>query len=186
MKPNKLGLLPLAVAVLVVSPAAVAQDRELDMTMTIMEEGQQPEGLVRKIQLPSPAEAGVADDAAQSAGGIADEVREESGQLVDEAVGTVTDTIKDALSIEGVEGAADLPEDIVDNLSEDLPLLDEPLPDLPQVDLPQGTLPREVMPQDAAREAGGAIEAMDAPVDEARDAGSEIGDTLEETRKLIP
>lgn len=186
MKPNKLRLLPLAVAVLAASPAAVAQERELDMTMTIMEEGQQPEGLVRKIPLPSPAEAGVADDAAQSAGRIADEVREESGQLVDEAVGTVTDTVKDVLSIEGAAGAADLPGDIVDNLSEDLPLLDEALPELPQGDLPQGTLPQEVLPQDATREAGGAIETMDAPVDEARDAGSELGDTLEETRKLIP
>lgn len=181
MKPNKLRMLPLAIAVLAVSPAAVAEDRELDMTMTILEEGQQPEGLVRKIQLPSPAEAGVADDAAKSPQRIADEAREESGQLADEAVGTVTDTIKDALSIEGAAGVEDLPGDIVDNLSEDLPLLDEPA-----LDLPQGALPEQVLPQDAVREAGGAVETLDVPVDEARDAAPEVGDTLEETRKLIP
>jgi hypothetical protein len=195
---NKLTLLPLTVAMLVMSPAALAQSPELDMTMTVMEEGQEPAGLVQKIHLPAPAEIGARDDVVVEflGGSIADEVREQSNELTEEAVGTVTDGVKDVLSIDGVEG---LPDDIVDNLSEDLPLLDDDvLPDLP--DLPIGSS-RDSLPQDVVREAGDAIDAVENDaadavndtvggvidaVDGAKDVGSEVGKTVEETRKLIP
>jgi hypothetical protein len=195
MKANKLTLLSLAVAMVVMSPAALAQNPELDMTMTIMEEGQEPAGLVQKIHLPAPAEIGARDDVVVESLGsrIADEVREQSGELTDEAVGTVTDGIKDVLSIDGVEG---LPEDIVDNLSEDLPLLDDVLPDLPDLpDLPIGSS------QDVVREAGDVLDAVENDaadavndtvdgvndaVDEVEDAGSEVGKTVEEAKKLLP
>lgn len=186
-KINKLTLLPLAVAMLVMSPAALAQNPELDMTMTIMEEGQEPAGFVQKLQLPTPAEIGVREDVVveKSLNGIADEVREKSGELTEEAAGTVTDGVKDVLSIDGAE---DLPEDIVDNLSDDLPLLDgDGLPDLPDLpDLPGGSA-RDNLPQDAVPEAGGVDnDAVDEAVKGAGDAGSEVGKTLEETRNLLP
>jgi hypothetical protein len=208
MKANKLTLLPLVAAMLAISPAAQAQDPELDMTMTIMEEGQEPANLVQKIHLPSPAEIGVRDDVVveRSLGsGIADEVREQSNELTEEAVGTVTDNIKDVLSIDGVEGVEDLPGDIVDNLSEDLPLLDDDAlpdpPDLPNLpDLPLGSS-RDSLPQDVVQEAGEVIDgvgndAADAvndtvdgvndAADGVKDVGSELGETVEEARKLLP
>jgi hypothetical protein len=190
---HKLTLWPLAVAALVVSPAALAQKPELDMTMTVMEEGEEPAGLVRKIHLPAPAEIGVRDDVVVEqfpAGSIADEVREQSGELAEEAVGTVIDDIKDVLSIDGA--VEDLPGDIVDNLSEDLPLLDDDvLPDLP--DLPGGA-PRDSVPQDVVPEAGDTIDAVENDasdavndaVDGVKDVGSDAGKTLEETRRLLP
>lgn len=176
MKPNRLRLLTLTVATLAASPA-LAEKAELDMTMTIMEEGQEPAGFIQKITLPAPAEIGVEKSLST---GIVDQVREESGKLVDEATGTVTDNIKDVLSIEGAE---DLPGDIVDNLSEDLPLLDDVVdgPDLPglPLDSPQGELPL-----DAAREAGDTV--GDTVEEGAGDVGSEVGRTLEETENLLP
>jgi hypothetical protein len=189
MKPNKLRLLPLAAAMLVVSPAATAQNRELDMTMTIMEEGQEPEGYIRKIPLPAPAEVGAASGVApeKTPDRIADEVRQEAAGLLDESVGTVTDNIKDVLSIDGVDGLDGLPGDIVDNLSEELPLLDELPLDLPGGELPQGSLPQIDPPRDGVRDAADAIRAVDKdPVEQVKDAGSEVNKTLEETRKLIP
>jgi hypothetical protein len=191
VKTNKLTLLPLAVAMLVMSPAVLAQNPELDMTMTVMEEGQEPAGLVQKIHLPAPAEIGVRDDVVVEqfpAGRVADEVREQSNELTEDAVGTVTDNIKDVLSIDGV--VEDLPGDIVDNLSEDLPLLDDVLPDPPDLpnlpDLPLGTS-RDSVPQDVVPEAGEVIDAgVNDAADEVEDAGSELGKTVEETKKLLP
>jgi hypothetical protein len=186
MKPNKLRILPLAAAMLVVSPVATAQNRELDMTMTIMEEGQEPEGFIRKIPLPAPAEAGAASGVVseKTPARIANEVREESARLLDESVGTVTDNIKDVLSIDGIDG---LPDDIVDNLSEELPLLDELPLDIPGGELRQGSLPQIDLPRDGVRDAADVIKAVDKdPVEQAKDAGSEVNKTLEETRKLIP
>jgi hypothetical protein len=206
-KTNKLTLFPLAVAMLAMSQHALAQNPELDMTMTIMEEGQEPAGLVQKLHLPAPSEIGVRDDVVveKSLNGIADEVREQSGELTEEAVGTVTDGIKDILSIDGAE---ELPGDIVDNLSDDLPLLgDDVLPDLPDLpnlpnlpDLPLGTS-RDSLPQDVVEGAGEAIDAVESDaadavndtvdgvndaVDGLEDVGSEVGKTVEETRKLLP
>jgi hypothetical protein len=207
VKATKLTLLPLAVAMLVISPAALAENPELDMTMTIMEEGQEPAGFVQKIHMPAPAEIGARDDVVveKSPHGIADEVRKQSGELTEEAVGTVTDGIKDVLSIDGAE---DLPSDIVDNLSDDLPLLDDDvlpdLPDLPNLpnlpDLPLGSS-RDSLSQDAVPDAGDVIDAVENDasdavnntvdgvndaVDGVKDVGSEVGKTVDEAKKLLP
>jgi hypothetical protein len=53
--------------------------------------------------------------------------------------------------------------------------------------LPQGSLPQIDPPRDGVRDAADAIRAVDKdPVEQVKDAGSEVNKTLEETRKLIP
>lgn len=185
MKPSKLTLLPLAVAMFFISPVALAQNTELDMTMTIMEEGQGPEGFIQKLSLPSP-EVVARDNISVENDSIADQVNSELSELTDETGNVVTDSIKDILSIDGVSG---LPGDIVDNLSEDLPLLDDDLIDnLPAFDRtnnPAGDLSGE-LPQDMTHGVDDIINTIDNPADDIKDAGPEIDQTLEETKSLLP
>jgi hypothetical protein len=100
-----------------------------------------------------------------------------------------------------IDGAEDLPEDIVDNLSDDLPLLDDDvlpdLPDLPNLpDLPIGST-RDNLLQDTVPEAGEVIDgasdavndtvdSVDDAADGVKDVGSEVGKTVEEAKKLLP
>ncbi|HEX7027027.1 MAG TPA: hypothetical protein VF268_07280 [Gammaproteobacteria bacterium] len=126
MKSIEPVMLPLAVLLICMSPALSAQtETELDMTMTIIEEGQGPEGMVKRIRLPSPEEIAAQDALTPETDtlpeNMAERVEAESAELLGEAADVVNDTVKDALSI---DGAAGLPGNIVDNLPDDLPLVD--------------------------------------------------------------
>lgn len=190
MKSNQLIMLPLVAVLICIGPVAAQAETELDMTMTIIEEGQGPEGLVRRIQLPSPEEVAAQDrlplEEDTSAEALADQVESESAELLGEAVETVNDTVKNTLSI---DGAAELPGNIVDNLSDDLPLvdgitdevdqelpLDEELPLNDELPLDNPLDGVDGMMLDSVNEAADVTDSIDDAIDDSVDEAADIVD----------
>lgn len=194
MKSIKPLILPLAVVLTGISPALSAQpEAELDMTMTIIEEGQGPEGAVQRIQLPSPEEVAeqnqlppVKDLAAETP---ADQVESEFAELLNEATEAVNDTVKNTLSI---DGAGELPGNIVDNLPDELPLVDGitddvdnelpiddeiPIDDELPLDNPLGTM--DGMMLDSVNEAVDVMDNIDESVGDSTDEAAGIIDEID-------
>lgn len=192
MKSIKLTILPLAATLSCTSPNLLAQtETELDMTMTVIEEGGGPEGLVQRIRLPSPEEIVgkelLPDDTA-AADTLVDQVESESAELLGEAAEVINDNVKNALSI---EGAGELPGNIVDNLPEDLPLVDgiaddvdDELPLGGKPELPvDGELPLDDEPpiddELPADDPLGTIDGMQGSVDEAANVADSIDESID-------
>lgn len=188
MKSTKRMMLPLTVVLGCISPTLLAQSEpELDMTMTIIEEGQGPEGLVRRIRLPSP-EAVMQDQLplendTTGAAHLADQVESETAEMVGEAAEVLNDNIKDTLSI---DGASELPGNIVDNLPEDLPLVDGitddideelPLGDELPVDAPLGTM--DGMMLDGVNDAADVADSIDESISDSTEEPAGIVDDME-------
>ena len=159
-----------------VSPAQTSGD--LDMTMTIMEDEEQPEGFIQKIPLPSAEDTADAPEQMEPDVAIDSETLEDveslTSELADDATGVINDSVKDIISI---DGAGELPDDIVDNLSDDSPLLDDLTDDV------DDTLPNDLTddaPLDnAIRETASEIDNI---VDNIDDANSDmIDDSIEDT-----
>lgn len=183
MKATKLTMLPLTTVLACISPSLLAQTQpELDMTMTIIEEGQGPEGLVRRIRLPSPEEVVAKEQLPENAvpaENLVDQVASESSELLGEAADVVNDTVKNTLSI---DGASELPGNIVDNLPEDLPLVDGitddvdeelPLDDELPIDNPLGTV--DGMMLESVNEAADVMDGID----------ESIGDSVDEADNIL-
>lgn len=131
---------------LVVAPAFAQAQPELDLTIRVMEEGQQPDGFINQIELPPPEafEGGSIDFDLSDSLPLEDAV-EETRSLVDSVEETVSDQVRETISIDGsapepsVEqpdmgtDSPAIPESVERILAEDLPLA-EPLNDVVDLD----------------------------------------------------
>lgn len=180
------------VGLLSCSPGVFAQNDELDLTITIIEEGETPEGVVTRIPFPTAqaiVESVPSEIDVNSMDTLSDDIVEDVNDSVNEVVETISETvsesIKDTISIDGIESVEELPEDIIDNLPEELPLTDENIDDvidgLPETDLTEDldvidsiSIDNEAMIE-AAEEA--AVETITESVDESvNDAMNDVID----------
>jgi hypothetical protein len=138
MKKTNLLVLPLAFVMLEASTQVFAQAQaqpELDITITVLEEGESPAGFIQQLALP-PAEffgndeetttavdVGTDDIGAEVAGDAAADVAEVAGAATE----TVTNTVSETISIDGTAAAVAesglVPAAIVEVLDENLPLV---------------------------------------------------------------
>jgi ABC-type antimicrobial peptide transport system permease subunit len=131
MKHQKLLLIPVF-SLTVISPAVFSQDNELDITIRVMNENEQPSDFVQRLELPSPETFGITT---QSETNNSLTLEEEISGISDDITGTANaseeisiNTIIDNISINGagaeatVDNANNLPDQVVDILDENLPL----------------------------------------------------------------
>lgn len=135
MTKGKRLLLPLAISAVTAGANVYAQPAdELDITITVMQEGETPEGFVNRIELPpldtlsddqTGVQAEVSDIDPLPVESIQDTI-DSIADLADEAAEVVTDAIREVISIDGTTGATVdvLPPGIGDLLPPDLPLQD--------------------------------------------------------------
>lgn len=143
MKCRKLTALGLLTGLnLVTAPAFAQAQPELDLTIQVMEEGQQPDGFINRIELPPPE----AFDANSIEFDLSDSLPledaiEATRSVVDSVEEAVTDQVRETISIDGsapepspeqpgvVTESPAIPESVERILAEDLPL-EEPLSDV--------------------------------------------------------
>lgn len=142
MKKRKLYALPVTLVMMHASPLVLSQSvPELDITITVLEEGQTPAGFIQQLELPpveifgaGQAEAtssiGVDDQAVPAASGQAAlQLDAEIADLTEAATDTIANTLRETISIDGTatlatESATLIPAAIVDVLDAELPLED--------------------------------------------------------------
>lgn len=174
MKASKLtfALLPMVATMACVSPVALAQnEQELDLTITIMEEGEEPAGFISKIALPPQMLIAEPEAAAAGQSKVSPELDDEidtASDILEEATTTVSDAIKDTLSVDGAAGLDGLPDEVIDNLPADLPLIDDLVEELDATEL-DDVLDSEVNAIDSSVD-----DAIDALMDESIDDGVDM------------
>lgn len=120
------------------SQLAMAQDDELDITIRVIGEDEDPSAFVQRIELPPPENFDVTDvsgdtdvDESRSGEEVADQVSDEIGESAEESTATAINATLDSISISGAkaresdEPDRNLPGQVVDVLDEDLPLNDD-------------------------------------------------------------
>lgn len=134
MKYHHFLIIP-ALGISVFSPAALAQDDELDITIRVMNENEQPAGFVRRLELPSPESLGIpAREESAIDAEIDNDVTATGADIIDTINASeevVVNTVIDNISIDGasadatLDNAGNLPNQVVDILDDDLPLNDD-------------------------------------------------------------
>jgi hypothetical protein len=165
-------------------------DKELDITLSIVDEQDSPEAIINRIPLPPPSaviptqESVTVSSTANSVATQADEaietlhnhVQDTTNQALDDASDLLTNTLNDTISTGDLES---LPGDIIDKLPEELPddlltPLDDIVDDL--TDIPEETLPN-------------ATESLDSAIDDLENT-TELPDNIEQhlpiTEPVIP
>lgn len=132
MKPGRLLLLPVAISALGTGSLVQAQPAdELDMTITVMEPGETPSGLVNRIELPPVDALSASETAVQQEMALdvlpEDEVSDDAAALADDASDVATDAVRETLSIDGLPdpdapGDDRIPAPVVDVLDSEVPL----------------------------------------------------------------
>lgn len=138
MKKHQLYALPAALAMMQASPLILAQAAaELDITITVLEEGQTPAGFIQQLELPPAdffatgafeATTGIDADGSEAATAAA-ELNAEVADLTGAATETLNNAVRETISIDGTaalstETATLVPNTIVDVLDTELPLVD--------------------------------------------------------------
>ena len=134
MKHQTLLFIP-ALGLSVISPAAFSQENELDITIRVMNENEQPSEFVQRLELPPPENF---DLSAQDEPSVTITLEEEIDSASEDITSTANaseeitvNTIIDNISIDGavaqesVDNAGNLPGQIVNILDDELPLNDD-------------------------------------------------------------
>lgn len=163
MKHYRIFFLP-ALCLSVASPGVFAQGNELDITIRVMNENEQPDEFVQRLELPPPDSFGISLQNENSGSLTLDDEVSNTGDEItaaaDASEQVSINTIIDNISINGAgsddtEGNTDnLPQQVVDILDENLPLntdltdtLDETTGEIVDVinDLPGGDITDDVI-----------------------------------------